>query len=177
MVIVWMKASEQINFKILSHFKISSRTRGVKRLFKKRDFSFPSFENTHTQFEGMNTPETNPETNSEINPSNMQVTALNNFKDWLNEVPFRDNEVPYTDTIPDNELGTLYWRVPDGRTIGCPLNGMQFLIDNDFNECIQHLLEEEYGPISEFPERLEELAEKFLEGARLAREANIHKRA
>ncbi|KAJ1465302.1 hypothetical protein T484DRAFT_1757516 [Baffinella frigidus] len=104
-----------------------------------------------------------------------QAVAYGKLVTWLSDVASRDNKVDYNDTITDCETGTIHWKGTNGETVGCPMTGLQFLMENGFPAEAKESIESQYGPISQFPERLEELADRLLYGAKLAREAGIHK--
>ncbi|KAJ1468531.1 hypothetical protein T484DRAFT_1755099 [Baffinella frigidus] len=92
----------------------------------------------------------------------------------------RGYELEVTREVDIDEVGVLEYQDKDQK-IACPLTVMQYLIDNDElhsssdESGAKCFCEDEYGPISDFPMQLEQLAAKFLEGAKLAREAGIDK--
>ena len=99
--------------------------------------------------------------------------------DWLSCFE-REAGIESPDQIGEDEVGTIIFTRSD-RRFCCCFTAIGRLLDNeeitssDSSSTMKEMVESEFGPISEFPVRLEELAAMLLEGAKLARDAGIDK--
>jgi hypothetical protein len=101
------------------------------------------------------------------------------LSEWLDSLE-REAGLETQNEIAEEDVGTFTWK-KDGKKMGCCLTAMRVLLDTeeltsaDSSSALKEQMESEWGPISEFPTRLEELAALLLQGAKLARDAGVDK--
>jgi hypothetical protein len=109
-----------------------------------------------------------------------QEVSYKKMMTWLEQFR-REAMIDGTDGSTDEEVGTIMWS-EDGKDVGCSFAGMLYLLDNlevenklDDDSLAKEQIETYFAPVAKFPEMLEKLAVKLMEGAQLAREAGLDK--
>jgi hypothetical protein len=105
------------------------------------------------------------------------------LSEWLQSFQ-RDTTMDSHDATGEDEVGTFIWKKEgksDGKEVACCLTALSLLLDteevtsSDSSSALKEAIESQWGPISEFPDRCEELGKMMILGAKLARDAGIDK--